>query len=85
MNPTTNLADLGNDIAEQGIARFEDRIADLATIARTHRVARHAVDAMADRNAPSVVRERAFAVVSVAVTVAVAATRPAPGELEVAA
>jgi hypothetical protein len=81
MNPTTNLADLGNDIAEQGIARFEDQIADLATTARTHRVAPHAVDAMVDPSAPTVVRERAFAVVAVAL----AASRPAPRESEIAA
>jgi hypothetical protein len=79
MNPTTNLADLGNDIAEQGIARFEDRIADLATTARTRRVAPHAVDAMVDPSAPAIVRERAFAVA------VAAALRPAPGEVDVAA
>lgn len=67
MKPTTNLIDLGNDIAVQGIARFEDRIADLAKTARTHRVATHAVTAMIDVKAPTVVRERAFAVVCAAV------------------
>ena len=82
MNPTTSLADLGNDIAEQGIARFEDQIAHLATTARTRCVAPHAVDAMVDRSAPVVVRERAFAVVAVAVA---AALRPARGQLYVAA
>jgi chorismate mutase len=64
------LARLGEAIATDGVARYEAELAALAARARRAHVARAAAEVLADRTAPTVVRERAFAVVSRFLTLA---------------
>ncbi len=64
------LARLGEAIAADGVAGYEAEVAALAARARRAQVARAAAEVLADRAAPAVVRERAFAVVSRFLTLA---------------
>lgn len=62
------LARLGEAIAAEGIARYEGELASLAARARRHLVRPVAVEVLLDRTAPTVVRERAFALVAMALS-----------------
>ena len=68
MTPTTStfgyqLARLGEAITADGIEHYEAEIATLAARARRARTADVAAGVLVDRTAPTVVRERAFALV----------------------
>jgi len=60
------LARLGEAIAADGLAGHEAEVAAVVARARRGRAALTATDVLADRSAATVVRERAFAVVCVA-------------------
>lgn len=62
-----HLNNLGLLLAELGPAAVESQLAELARMARRYGVATHAAGAMCDRASPTIVRQRAFAVVSAAV------------------
>lgn len=62
------LARLGEAIAADGLAPYEGELASVAARARRHMVRPVAVDVLLDCTAPSVVRERAFALVAMALT-----------------
>ena len=64
------LARLGEAIAADGAGRYEAELASLAARARRANVSPAASGVLADRDAPSVVRERAFAVLCVALAAA---------------
>jgi hypothetical protein len=70
------LAALGRDLGEHGPEPFEDQLAGLAARARRSGRATSAADVLADRSAPRVARERAFAVVSAALVAASEAAAP---------
>jgi len=62
------LARLGEAIAAEGVGRFEAEVAAAAARARRSNVAHVAAGVLADRSAPEVVRERAFALVCLALS-----------------
>lgn len=63
--PTSSeLAVLGNDLARDGFAAHENRVATVVDLARRGEPHSAAVDALGDLTAPDVVRARAFAAVA---------------------
>ena len=64
------LARLGEAIAADGMGRHEVELAAVAARARRSRIAPAATEVMVDRNASGVLRERAYAVVCVALAAA---------------
>jgi hypothetical protein len=80
---STQLARLGEAIAERGTRVLERELAALGRQARRHVGPLASIDVMVDQAAVPVVRERAFAVVASAMVVGFAATRR--GEADVSA
>ena len=80
IHPHTPIERLGAAIADEGVARHEVAVAALARAALGAGVDRVLCSVLADRSAPAVVRERAFAKVTLALaaaaTAAAATARP---------
>jgi hypothetical protein len=76
MEIRTDLTDLGLRIVEDGPTAHHDELVALARLAREHLVAPASAGVLADRDAPTVVRQRAFAVVAAALA---ALSGPTPG------
>jgi hypothetical protein len=75
MEIRSDLSELGLRIVDDGPTAHHDELVALARLAHEHLVAPASAAVLADRDAPSVVRQRAFAVVAAALT-AVSGPRP---------